>query len=47
MHWGTFSFVYDRLEDPPKDLATARKELNIPDKDFLVLKHGEIVELFR
>lgn len=42
-----FGFVYDRLEDPPKDLARARKELGIPDTAFYVPKHGEIVPLFR
>ncbi len=47
MHWGTFGFVYDRLEDPPKDLARAKKELGIPDSAFYVPKHGEIVPLFR
>lgn len=47
MHWGTFGMVYDRLEDGPKDLATARKELNIPESDFYVPKHGEIVPLLQ
>lgn len=46
MHWGTFGMVYDRLEDAPKDLARAREELSIPEADFCVPKHGEIVELF-
>lgn len=46
MHWGTFGMVYDRLEDGPKDLARARKELGIPDSAFYVPKHGEIVPLF-
>lgn len=47
MHWVTFGFVYDRLEDPPKDLARAKKELGIPDSTFYVPKRGEIVPLFR
>ncbi len=47
MHWGTFGMVYDRLEDGPKDLATARKELNISESDFYVPKHGEIVPLLQ
>ncbi len=46
MHWGTFGMVYDRLEDAPKDLARARRELSVPDSAFTVLKHGEIRELF-
>lgn len=46
MHWGTFSMVYDRLEDPPKDLARARKELGIPDSSFRAPQFGEIVPLF-
>lgn len=46
MHWGTFGMVFDRLEDAPKDLARARKELGIPDSAFYVPKHGEIVPIF-
>lgn len=46
MHWGTFSMVYDRMDDPPKDLAQARKELNITDKEFYVPMPGEIFKLF-
>lgn len=47
MHWGDFSMVYDRLEDPPKDLARARRELSIPDSSFIVPEHGEIVPIFK
>lgn len=47
MHWGTFGMVFDRLEDGPKDLARARKELEIPESDFYVPKHGEIVPLLQ
>ncbi len=47
MHWGTFCFVYDRLEEPPKDIARDRKEMGIPDTAFYDPKHGEIVPLFR
>lgn len=46
MHWGTFSMVYDRMDDPPKDLAKARKELNIPDSAFYVPMPGEIFKLY-
>lgn len=47
MHWGDFGMVYDRLEDPPKDLARARQELSIPDSSFTVPQHGEIVPIFK
>ncbi len=47
MHWGDFGMVYDRLEDPPKDLARARKELSIPDSSFTVPVHGEIVQILK
>lgn len=47
MHWGDFGMVYDRLEDPPKDLARARQELSIPDSSFTVPVHGEIVPIFK
>ncbi len=45
MHWGTFGMVYERLEDPPKDLSRAKKELNIPENQFIVPRFGEIVPI--
>lgn len=45
MHWGTFGMVYERLEDPPRDLDRGRLELNVPKSDFFTLFHGEIVNL--
>ena len=47
MHWGAFGMTYEKLEDPPKDLARARNELHIPEKDFRVMQHGEIMEILK
>jgi len=47
MHWGAFGMTYEKLEDPPKDLARARMELHIPEKDFRVMQHGEIMEILK
>ena len=46
MDWGTFSMVYERMDDPPKDLARAKKELQIPEHDFIIPGLGEIVQIF-
>ena len=46
MHWGTFGMVYERLEDPKKDLKKAKTEFKIPESDFFTLFHGEICPLF-
>jgi N-acyl-phosphatidylethanolamine-hydrolysing phospholipase D len=47
MHWGDFGMTYEKLEDPPKDLARARTELHISEKDFRVMQHGEIMEILK
>ncbi len=48
MHWGTFGdMTFEELEDPPRDLQRARKELQIPAESFHTLRHGEIVEVMR
>ena len=46
MHWGTFSMVYERMDDPPKDLKRAKKEMDVPDSSFIVPALGEIHKLF-
>lgn len=46
MHWGTFGdMTFEKLEDPPADLKRARRELDISENDFHVLRHGEIIEI--
>jgi hypothetical protein len=39
--------TFEELEDPPRDLQRARKELQIPENSFHTLRHGEIVEILR
>jgi N-acyl-phosphatidylethanolamine-hydrolysing phospholipase D len=41
VHWGTFELTDEPLDQPPKDLAAARKAANIADDDFFLLAVGE------
>ena len=41
MHWGTFILTDEPLLEPPEKLSHYLKEFNIPQDDFVVLKHGE------
>ncbi len=41
VHWGTFNLTDEPLDQPPKDLATARKALGLQDGDFSVMKIGQ------
>lgn len=45
MHWGTFILTDEPLDEPPVRLKTAMKEKGIPEDEFLVLKHGEMILL--
>ena len=45
MHWGTFMLTDEPLDEPPRRLRTALEKAGIPLTAFLVLKHGETVDL--
>jgi N-acyl-phosphatidylethanolamine-hydrolysing phospholipase D len=45
IHWGTFILTDEPLDEPPKRLAAALQENQIPREDFLVLQHGQTVIL--
>ena len=45
IHWGTFILTDEPLDEPPKKLAAALQENQIPAEDFLVLKHGQTIIL--
>jgi N-acyl-phosphatidylethanolamine-hydrolysing phospholipase D len=45
IHWGTFILTDEPLDEPPKKLAAALQENQIPAEDFLVLKHGQTITL--
>lgn len=47
MHWGTFSMVFERMDDPPKDLEVSKRELGIPDSAFTAPMPGEIVPILK
>jgi N-acyl-phosphatidylethanolamine-hydrolysing phospholipase D len=41
VHWGTFNLTDEPLDQPPQDLAVARKAANLQPDDFFVLAVGE------
>jgi len=45
IHWGTFILTDEPLDEPPIRLAAALQQNKIPEQDFLVLKHGEMILL--
>ena len=45
IHWGTFILTDEPLDEPPKRLASALKQNQIPQEDFAVLQHGQTIIL--
>jgi N-acyl-phosphatidylethanolamine-hydrolysing phospholipase D len=45
VHWGTFELTDESLDQPPKDLAIARKELSVLDDEFFLLSIGQTRKL--
>jgi N-acyl-phosphatidylethanolamine-hydrolysing phospholipase D len=41
MHWGTFRLTEEPADEPPKALARALQEAQIPSEKFWVMQHGE------
>ncbi len=41
MHWGTFQLTDEPLDQPPRDLAQARRARQLLDDAFFILKIGE------
>ncbi len=41
MHWGTFPMGQERIDQAPRDLATARQAQGVADEAFRVLRIGE------
>lgn len=41
MHWGTFPMGQERIDQAPRDLATARRAQGVADDAFRVLRIGE------
>ena len=45
VHWGTFNLTDEPLDQPPRDLATAREAANLSADDFFLLSVGETRKL--
>lgn len=43
IHWGTFILTDEPLDEPPKRLASALQESQIPQDDFFVPQHGQTI----
>lgn len=43
IHWGTFVLTDEPLDEPPKRLTKAMKEMHVPEEEFLLLRHGETI----
>jgi len=41
IHWGTFELTDEPLDQPAKDLAIARDQVGVSERQFFVLRHGE------
>jgi L-ascorbate metabolism protein UlaG (beta-lactamase superfamily) len=45
MHWGTFELTDESLDQPPRDLGTAMQKYAVPRNRFVLMKHGQTMEL--
>jgi N-acyl-phosphatidylethanolamine-hydrolysing phospholipase D len=45
VHWGTFELTDESLDQPPKELAAARKEQGVDEDDFFLLSIGQTRKL--
>ena len=43
IHWGTFELTDEALDEPPKVLEAEMKKANLPQEQFAVVKHGEMM----
>jgi N-acyl-phosphatidylethanolamine-hydrolysing phospholipase D len=41
VHWGSFEMSDESLDEPPRELAAARRAAGLADDEFFVMKVGE------
>lgn len=44
IHWGTFTLTAEPIMDPPRKLAEALAERELPGASFVAMQHGEVRE---
>ncbi len=45
MHWGSFQLTDEPMDEPPQRLATALTQQGISADKFIVMEHGEVLEI--
>ena len=45
IHWGTFELTDEALDQPPRDLSVALKKYAVPENRFVLMKHGQTLDL--
>ncbi|CAF4190968.1 unnamed protein product, partial [Rotaria sordida] len=45
IHWGTWALANEYFMEPPEKLSQAVKNNQLHPSSFIVVKHGEIVDL--
>lgn len=45
IHWGTWALAHEYFLEPPKKLSQAVQDNQLEPSSFIVVRHGEILDL--